>query len=510
MTRIGVGIGIGRRRASGGGASTEALPASAATLVVLGDSIAAGQAATLPADRWANLVAASLGATLTNLGDPGKVLQNRNFLSGSPQASNLFLQYVNAFTGTGQRELAILAAGFNDARYTAAPATMNVANYKTDLTTVVTDTIARGVPRRSLVLVSPYYITDVGLASGSGDPEFNGQSRAGFEAFVTACAEVAAEQNLYYADVYAAMRDGGGASLISGDNIHPNNAGHILIANTVLAATRPVTTSYRFDTQRMWSTASYAFERLRVDYTGNCVELRRSSDNAVQAFGFSGQSLDWAAINAWAGADQKFVRTWYDQSGRGFDLVQTTDANQPELLGNSVSTGRVRGAASIVTMATAATTILDRQNLATTFNVQLYSAAVGNTVGGTFLRHGLSSGNRFWFQTSSAGTRGFEIRVAATGIAASPAQTLASGENIITVTKTSAANLSGFQSYVNGVGPSTFTATAIGNGDDTFGLSTGTATANAAHEWREMHAIPFEWTSTQRTAFEAAQSTAYA
>jgi hypothetical protein len=65
-------------------------------------------------------------------------------------------------------------------------------------------------------------------------------------------------------------------------------------------------------------------------YSGNCVLLRRSSDNAEQAFGFSGGELDWAAVDAWRGAATAYVKTWFDQSG-STDLSQTTAGSQPSL-----------------------------------------------------------------------------------------------------------------------------------------------------------------------------------
>jgi hypothetical protein len=63
---------------------------------------------------------------------------------------------------------------------------------------------------------------------------------------------------------------------------------------------------------------------------GNAVRLRRTGDNAEQDFvTIAGGGLDLAAIATFKGAADLFVRTLYDQTGNGYDLVQATNGNQP-------------------------------------------------------------------------------------------------------------------------------------------------------------------------------------
>lgn len=65
----------------------------------------------------------------------------------------------------------------------------------------------------------------------------------------------------------------------------------------------------------------------------NAVRLRRDSDNVEQDFAtIVGGGLSLAAIASFKGAANLFVRTWYDQTGNGFDLAQTTTAQQPALI----------------------------------------------------------------------------------------------------------------------------------------------------------------------------------
>jgi hypothetical protein len=73
----------------------------------------------------------------------------------------------------------------------------------------------------------------------------------------------------------------------------------------------------------------YSLRKLKTSYTGNCIEVRRSSDNATQNIGFSGNVLDSASLLAFVGGSNGFVKTWYDQSGNAENAVQTTNSRQP-------------------------------------------------------------------------------------------------------------------------------------------------------------------------------------
>jgi len=78
--------------------------------------------------------------------------------------------------------------------------------------------------------------------------------------------------------------------------------------------------------------AAYSLRKLRNGYTGNCVRVRRSSDNAEQDFGFVDDVVDMASIITFCGVVNGYVTTWYDQSGLGKDVTQATAANQPQIL----------------------------------------------------------------------------------------------------------------------------------------------------------------------------------
>jgi hypothetical protein len=80
------------------------------------------------------------------------------------------------------------------------------------------------------------------------------------------------------------------------------------------------------------ATAAYSVRKLRTAYTGACMRVRRSSDNAEQDIGFSGNDLDTAALLSFVGAGNGFVTTWYDQSGNTDNFTQLTAANQPRIV----------------------------------------------------------------------------------------------------------------------------------------------------------------------------------
>jgi len=82
--------------------------------------------------------------------------------------------------------------------------------------------------------------------------------------------------------------------------------------------------------------AAYSLRKLRLAYAGSCIRVRRSSDNAEQDIGFVANVLDTASLLTFTGANNGFVTTWYDQSGSGLNLTQTTAAKQPQIVSSGV------------------------------------------------------------------------------------------------------------------------------------------------------------------------------
>jgi hypothetical protein len=83
-----------------------------------------------------------------------------------------------------------------------------------------------------------------------------------------------------------------------------------------------------------------SLRKLDCSYSGSCIRVRRSSDNAEQDIGFSGNVLDQAAMEAFVGtggSDDGFVVAWYDQSGNGNSAFQATSTKQPKIMDNGVT-----------------------------------------------------------------------------------------------------------------------------------------------------------------------------
>lgn len=84
------------------------------------------------------------------------------------------------------------------------------------------------------------------------------------------------------------------------------------------------------------ASAGYSLRKLSSTYSGNCIRVRRSSDNTEQDFGFVSNALDTASLLTFVGGGNGFVTTWYDQSGLGRNAIQTTASNQPIIITSGV------------------------------------------------------------------------------------------------------------------------------------------------------------------------------
>ena len=90
---------------------------------------------------------------------------------------------------------------------------------------------------------------------------------------------------------------------------------------------------YRFGLMLLDTYASaegaYSLRKLRSAYASYCIKVRRSSDNTTQDIGFVDNVLDTASLLTFTGANSGYIDTWYDQSGNGRNLTQSTTSQQP-------------------------------------------------------------------------------------------------------------------------------------------------------------------------------------
>lgn len=84
------------------------------------------------------------------------------------------------------------------------------------------------------------------------------------------------------------------------------------------------------------SVGAYSLRYLNNYYRDNkksLILVRRSSDNLLGEFNY--EEIINGKLESWVGTgNDGFVHTWYDQSGKGNNLVQNLNPNQPKIIAN--------------------------------------------------------------------------------------------------------------------------------------------------------------------------------
>jgi hypothetical protein len=81
------------------------------------------------------------------------------------------------------------------------------------------------------------------------------------------------------------------------------------------------------------ATAAYSFRKLHSGYTGSCIRVRRSSDNAQQDIGFVNNVIDTTTLITFVGSGDGYVEIWYDQSGNVNNASPTvTNVNNTKIV----------------------------------------------------------------------------------------------------------------------------------------------------------------------------------
>ena len=104
----------------------------------------------------------------------------------------------------------------------------------------------------------------------------------------------------------------------------------IAAAHRNAAPPAPVTVLDQLATAPMFA---YGLRKLRNAYAGKAANVRRSSDNTSIDIGFDASgNLDTAAMMVFVGSGNGYIVKWYDQSGGGNDLTQSTASMQPQIV----------------------------------------------------------------------------------------------------------------------------------------------------------------------------------
>ena len=81
----------------------------------------------------------------------------------------------------------------------------------------------------------------------------------------------------------------------------------------------------------------FSLRKVRSDYTGFAVLVRRESDNATKNIGFDANGdFDITAYNTFVGSSVGRVIRWYNQVLVGIDAIQNTLTNQPRIIINGI------------------------------------------------------------------------------------------------------------------------------------------------------------------------------
>lgn len=74
---------------------------------------------------------------------------------------------------------------------------------------------------------------------------------------------------------------------------------------------------------------AYGLRKLRTNYTGNCIRIRRASDNTETDIGFTATGVvNTSSIATFCSGTTGYITTFYDQSGAGNNATQITAAQQ--------------------------------------------------------------------------------------------------------------------------------------------------------------------------------------
>ena len=83
--------------------------------------------------------------------------------------------------------------------------------------------------------------------------------------------------------------------------------------------------------------AAYSIRRLTINYTGSCLRIREDGGDLETDIGFDVNGLiDYAAMEAFCGANNGFVVTWYDQVGSA-NVTNATPGQQPQIVNSGTA-----------------------------------------------------------------------------------------------------------------------------------------------------------------------------
>jgi hypothetical protein len=149
--------------------------------------------------------------------------------------------------------------------------------------------------------------------------------------------------------------------------------------------------------------AAYSLRKMSSAYTGSCLTVRRSSDNATRNIGFYRYTIDTQAILDFVGSGNGFVTTWFDQSGNGVNISQASAGSQF----NIVTSGSLHFEGNDVVMNAATNRAFTRGTSTvsltnwTVYTKSRITLTAGSYIGGNFGVMMFSSAGGYAFRNST-------------------------------------------------------------------------------------------------------------
>ncbi len=88
---------------------------------------------------------------------------------------------------------------------------------------------------------------------------------------------------------------------------------------------------------------AWGLRKLRTAYSGNCIKVRRDSDDTEQDIGFDGIDLDTTALNTFCSGANGTITRFYDQSGNALDMIAQSEAGQVKIYDATTGLVEVNG-----------------------------------------------------------------------------------------------------------------------------------------------------------------------
>lgn len=144
---------------------------------------------------------------------------------------------------------------------------------------------------------------------------------------------------------------------------------------------------------------AYDLRLISSTYAGDCVKVRRASDNAEQDIGFLSGQIDVSSLETFASGGVCHVTTFYDQSGNANNAIQTAAANQPVITDSSGDVTTVNSKPSVLW--TVAESWLEFTSI-TPYSV--FVAQKLSTVGGAYANFIIGGANNDYISSASSST----------------------------------------------------------------------------------------------------------